>query len=321
MLSGLTSVALAGALAAATLSTSTVDLLAASDAPEGYELVDESAEMTYDEFSEASPYSVAHVDPASDAAATLRAGQDVWTAADAATLLRDVVVWHDEASADRYIDDVVAYAGGEDLTEVEPPFDGARAFAGRDDARDVSVRLVAWRHGMIGAAISHFHLGADPGADTIRATSVAFADGITATSGFTITVTPPDEEPEVVPDSTAPHTDPDARSGGGIPIGRVLLWLLIGGTAVWLFVRIRRRLREASEARAADVRRDRSVDEIIDAARARRELDDDGSAARPSDPTGNQANERSTDRSSDDIVAEARRRARRELDEATDADL
>lgn len=309
MLTGLASVVMAGVLATATLSTSTSDLLAASDAPEGFVLVDELTELTYDEFAETSPYSVARVDPDSDAADALRAGQDVWSAGDEATMLRDVVVWPDEVSADHYLDDVVAYARAEDLTEVESPFDGARAFSGRDEANDVSVRMVVWHHGLIGAAISHFHLGPDPGADTIRAASVAFADGITATSGFTITVTPPDEEPVVVPDSTAPETDSEARSGGGIPIGRVLLWLVIIGGGIWLLVTVRRKLSSAADAGAAEERRGRTVDEIIDEARDRHRDGGPGTPGRPSE------------RSTDDIVTEARRRARREVDEASGRDV
>lgn len=301
MLTGLTSAALAGILATAALSTSTTDLLAASEAPEGYELVANDVELTYDEIVESSPYSVTRVPAGSEAAEAVRAGQDVWSSDDDARMLREVVVWPDEASAERYLDDVVAHAGTDDLTEVESPFDGARAFAARDHADGVSVRMVVWRHGLIGAAISHFHPGPDPGADTIRAAAAAFADGITATSGFTITVTPPDEEPVVVPDSTAPETDETAADDGGIPIWRLLLWLVIIVVAIWLIVKIRRRISDASAERELEERRSRTADEIIDEAR-RRPRDDATSTGDP-------------ERSTDDVVAEARRRARREVDE------
>ncbi len=308
----LSTAAVVGVFTVATLTTATADLLAASEAPEGFRFTEEIVELDYDEFAVTSPYSVGHVEPGSVAATELRAGQDVWNAGSDATLLREVVVWPDEEVAEAYVDEVVSYAGEEDLTEVEPPFDGARAFAGRDDENDVSVRMVVWRHGLVGAAVSHFHYGDDPGADAIRAATIAFADGITATSGFVITLAPPEEEPTVVPDSTSPDTG-TTTSSGGIPITTVLLWLVIIGGGIWLFVKIRRKLR----GDASEQRRDRSADEIIDEARARgRESHSDTSDASDSGDTTD-----SSDRSTDDIVAEARRRARREVDEASDLDI
>lgn len=311
----LSSAAVAGLLAAAALSTATNELLAASDAPEGFEFTEELVGLVYDEFAGTSPYSVGHVEAGSAAADELRAGQDVWNAGEEATLLREVVVWPDEALAEQYIDEVVAYAAGEDLTEVEPPFDGARAFSGRDDSNNVSVRMVVWRHGMIGAAVSHFHFGDDPGAETIRAATAAFADGITATSGFVITLTPPDEEPTVVPDSTSPDTKPTG-SDGGIPIATVLLWLAVVVGGIWVFVKVRRKRRSAADDRG----RGRSTDEIIDEARAQRR-DGDTPGAEPSGDDGTDDDGPPSERSTDDIVAEARRRARREVDEASGLDV
>ena len=304
----LSSAAVVGVLAAATLSTATTDLLAASDAPEGFEFTEEIAEIGYDELAVTSPYSVGHVAVGSAAASELRAGQDIWQAGEDATLLREVVVWPDEELAEGYVDEVVRYAGEEELTEVEPPFDGARAFAGRDDVNNVSVRMVVWRHGMIGAAVSHFHYGEDPGAETIREATTAYADGITATSGFVITLTPPDEEPTVVPDSTSPDTATTSSSGGGIPLTTVLLWLAIIIGGIWLFAKIRRKLAGGSP----EPQGDRGPDETGAATTT-----DTTTGTTTLDATGDEPEDRSTD----DIVAEARRRARREVDEASDLDI
>jgi hypothetical protein len=51
---------------------------------------------------------------------------------------------------------------------------------------------------------------------------------------------------------------------------------VIAGAAVWLVVRVRRRMASASMAREVQDRRDRTADEIIDEARrrARRDVDD-----------------------------------------------
>ncbi len=285
-----------GVLVAGAVTVGTAELLAASEAPAGFVLTtDELTTLGFDEFADASPYSVGHVDPGSPEEDSLRAGLDAWNQDDD-VLLREVSVWSSGDVAAEFVDEIVQFAAEEGLTTTTPPFDGAQAFAGFDDEDGIAERIVVWRHGSIGATISHLRDGPDIGSSIAREASQAFADGIAATAGIPVTGSADDA-------ATGSSSDSGSGSGGGIPIGRVLLWVAIIGVAIFAFVKLRRKLRGGAER---GERRSREVDDIIAETRARTR-DERGDAAAP------------PERSTDDIIAEARRRARDEVEQASGA--
>jgi hypothetical protein len=277
--------------AAATIATP-AELLGAANAPAGFaSLGDEYVTQTFDEFAESSPYSVGHVEAGSADVEGFIAGQDVWTLGEDDSLLREVSMWPDPGIATGYIEEIVEYAVGLGMRATDPPFDGALEFTGVDPDTQVDTHIAVWQHGRIGIAVSHFHSGGETPTTLVNEAAQMLADAVTVSTGIDVG----DDDKQQTITTTA---DGAPVPNGGIPIGKVLFWLVVVIAGIWLVVTISRKLRPAQGQSATP----RSADEIIDEARSQARTD------RPD----------VVEQSTDDVIAEARRQARDEVDRESD---
>ena len=284
-------------VAAAAIATP-ADMLGAADAPAGFtSLGNEYVTQTFDEFAESSPYSVGHVEAGSPDTDGFIAGQDVWALGEDDSLLREVSVWPDPSIATGYIEQVVEYAVVLGMRATDPPFDGALGFTAVDPDTQVDTHVVVWQHGQVGVAVSHFHSGGETTTAIVDDAARLLAEAITVESGVGV-----GESTDQVTTATTPDGSP--TSGGGIPIGKVLLWLAIIVGAIWLFVKLRKKMRTIK----GDAGTPRSADDIIEEARSKARAERGPAPGRPA------ADEPSTD----DVIAEARRRARETVDRESD---
>ena len=262
----LTSVAVGTVAVAIAEAPAPAELLESAPPPSGFELAtDELRSQGFDEFSRSSPYSVGHVQIGSNEADGMLAGQDVWGFGADENLLREVVRWSSADVAELYQQEVAVYASGDALAEIEPPFEGAQAFSGSDPVAGAWVRIVVWTDGPYGAAVSHFASGGDPGGAVVDEAAEALAAELAAASEAI------DSRDAGDPDDAAT----EGSSGGGIPITTVLLFLVVVGGAIWLFLRVRKRMAAARSSAADDTSVPSRTDDIVDEARrkARQEVE------------------------------------------------
>ena len=255
-----------GVVSAVMSLASPAELLADADVPEPFELAsDELRTQDFVEFTAVSPYSVGHVQPGSDEADDMVAGVDVWGFGTDETILREVARWSSGDVAGSYRREVAAYAAGDALSEIDPPFEGARAFSGLDPVQGVWTRMVVWSDGPYGAAITHFAAERDPSDSTINAAAKALRDEISKAVG-TSSSPPTSEGGAGDGDESAGRSG----SGGGISLVTVLLVVVGIGAAIWLFLRLRRRRAAASGRASVDADSGQTdTDDIIERARAR----------------------------------------------------
>ena len=248
------------------------ELLSSASVPDGYELAGEPAtEIGFDEFAAESPYSVGHVESGDGITAAL----DVWALGETDILLREVSAWPDDEVATEFVNEIAAYAEELGLDEATAPFEGASAFSGPDDESGVWVRMVAWSDDRVGVLVNHFSADAEveSGSGDVDAAANALASQVAAA---TAAASPNDP---LADGGGGASTGDSPSSGGGIPITTVLLWIAIIGGGIWLFVKLRRKMKAArgapdksakSETAAdSDDDEERDVDDIIERARAR----------------------------------------------------
>ncbi len=325
------------AVLAGTGVTSPADLLL-PDVPNGFEFASEPpADLTFDEYRELSPVATAHVDPAGTEALAMRAAVDVWTLGEDQILLREVTRWTTDEAAREFVEQAVVVGAQNELDPVEAPFEGGLAFIGADQG--LWTRTLTWRQGPYAMTVSYFSV--EEGNDgIISRTARALADTVRAGTGY-----------EIAASGAQVDTTGASATGGGIPIGTVLIWLVLVGGAVWLFLTLKRRVastasgprgRSASAGstdRAPSETAGGDLDDIIERARSRSAST--GSTDRaPSETAGGDlddiierarsrsASTGSTDRAPsetaggdlDDIIERARARGRAEREvEANDA--
>ena len=264
----------AGILVGAATLPGAAELLSSSATPDGYELTsDPDVELDFTTFAEQSPYSVGHIDADSADAAATTASQDVWVFGESDVLLREVVIWPSDDLASGFVGEVSDFAADVGLEATRAPFNGASAFTGADPETGVWVRMVVWSDGRVGATVNHFAEGDDdPGSGDVDATSNSLAAQLASANA----ATSPNDPLADGGSSGSGGSGTSTSSGGGIPIVTVLFWLAIIGGAIWLFLKLRRKVQaakgaggepEGSEAAADD--EDRDVDDIIERARAR----------------------------------------------------
>jgi len=268
-------------LAAGSAAVAPSDLLVAEDVPAGFELADATpTDLTFDDYAELSPDSVAHVDPDSSGALSMRVGVDVWTSDDSDALLREVTRWATETDARAFVEQAVVIGVENGFDRRDPPFDGAVAFVWAEDG--LWTRMVSWQQGRY--AVSLTYLGIFEGSSaTIDEAATELRDRITAETGQAVT-------PSEVTESEVTESEAEAgASNGGIGIGTALLWIVVIGGVTWLIMRLRRRAAGGARESASNGDRDRDrpdgvnsdepadVDDLIERARARsraeREID------------------------------------------------
>lgn len=266
---GMRSVVVSMVFVGAAVLPGAAELLSSASVPDGYELVGgPAAEIGFDEFASESPYSVGHVESGDGITAAL----DVWALGETDVLLREMSEWPDAEVAAGFVDEIIAYADELGLAEATAPFEGASAFSGPDDESGVWVRMVVWSDDRVGVLVNHFSSDAatDPGSGDVDATANALASQVAAA---TAAASPNDP---LADGGGGASTGDSPSSGGGIPITTVLLWIAIIGGGIWLFVKLRRKMKAMSgtprsapptESTADD--EDRDVDDIIERARAR----------------------------------------------------
>jgi hypothetical protein len=257
---------------------------------DGWELIsrdpaDDPTDLTFDEYAEIEPDSVAHIDPESDEAAGFTATVEVWSRGDE-FLVTEIVRTPDNDAANSFVDQAAANSIESGLAAADPPFAGAWSYSGPDE--DSWTRVVSWAQGPYGVTLTHLSATESDSATIAGLTSQQITR-IADITGFT-----PGDEPAPGGPSTAGPTSSD-DGAGGIPIGKVVLWLAAIIGAIWVAVKLKRML---SETTAPQQPEPKSADDII--AEARR------SRVPPADrPTGDP----------DDIVERARREAQAEVDE------
>lgn len=265
------------ALVAATGATSPAELLS-PEVPDGFELADgAAADLTFEEYAPLAPEAIAHVDATSTEALAMRAAVDVWTSGEDDILLREITLWTSDEAARAFVEQSVVVGTQNELDVAGAPFEGGLAFFGADEG--LWTRTLTWRQGPYGITISHFAIeeGTD---DTIGGAAESLASNIEAETGHEIA------SAGVLPETTDTGTTATAATGGGIPIGTVLIWLVVIGGGVWLIVKIKQiiaaRAANAKPGVAGDAARDTGddtgdVDDLIERARARsraeREID------------------------------------------------
>lgn len=277
------------------------------DHVDGFALASEPAvDLTFDEYAELEPESVAHLDPDSDEAAGTVAAVEVWANDSGDELLVvELVQAVDEAGATSFVDQAAAVSIAAGLGAVDPPFDGAWSYAGETD--ETWTETVAWNQGPYAVTLTMLAID-ESDVDVIDDAAVRQVQIILDETGLEVSddAAVADEAPP--PPTDGSNADDDASSGGGIPIGKVLLWLAVVVGAIWLIVRLRRKLSGGPGHRTErDPSEPRSADEII--ADARRRAGTEVGAAERSDRS---------QRSTDDIIAAARARARGERPESTE---
>lgn len=298
MSSFLVKAVLAGTLAASAAVATPAELLTDTHFPDGYELVsDAPVDATFAEYAEIAADAVAHVaagsEPTDESFAAFDSGSD----GDGSFLIRELTIWPDADAAAAYATQAAVRATNLGLEPTDAPFASSSAFSGFTE--DGWARMVTWSVGRYGATISQLTPD-ETSADVIGDAANRLALQLAAASAVG-----PD-----APDATtgaSPGASPDS-AGGGISIGTILVVLVVAGVAIWLFVKVRRKMKGIATAR----RRSRSADEIIEEARAKTR------AERPSAPPAEPDVDRPQDRSMDDVIAEARRRARDEVDRESD---
>lgn len=254
----------------------------------GWELISRDAgdpptDLTFDEYAELEPDSVAHVDPESDEAAGTTATVEVWSRADE-FLVTEIVRTPDNDVANSFVDQAAANAIESGLAAADPPFAGAWSYSGPEE--DSWTRVVSWAQGPYAVTLTHLSTVESDSATIAGVTSDEISR-IAEITGFTT-----GDEPAPAESSNGGPTPADG-GGGGIPIGKALLWLGVIIGAIWIAVKLKRKLSKTSPQQPEP----KSADEII--AEARR------SGVPPVDHGGHDA---------DDIVERARREARAEVD-------
>lgn len=298
------------AVLAGTGVTSPAELLV-PDVPNGFEFASEPpTDLTFDEYGELSPEATAHVDAAGTEALAMRAAVDVWTLGEDQILLREVTRWTTDEAARAFVEQAVVVGARNELDPVEAPFAGGVAFIGAD--RGLWTRTLTWRQGPYAMTVSHFS-GEEGNDGIISRTARALADGVRAGTGF-----------EIAASGVQVDATEATATGSGIPIGTVLIWLVVVGGAIWLFLTLKRRVASrpsgprgqsessGSAGRTPSETADGDVDDIIERARARGRSESTDSTGRTPSKTA--------DGDLDDIIerARARGRAAREV-EAIDA--
>ena len=226
--------------------------LLADRAADGFEFVENGStgELTYDEFVDIAPEAVAHLDPTSTEASNLKAAIRLWASPDDEAIVTEIIESVSDDGAAAIVEQSASYAGETGLSAVDPPFEGAMAFAGDDDG--ARVNLVAWRHGTYAVWMTHI-AGEDADPSVIEQAADFQAEALRGRLGVDVT-------------RASPASD-TASSGGGIPIVTVLFWLVVIGAGIWLFMKFRKRLR--GQAAAPDRDEPSDTDDIIERARAR----------------------------------------------------
>ena len=256
-----------GALATASGVTSPAGLLS-PDVPAGFELADgAAADLTFEEYAPLSPDAIAHVDAVSSEARAMRAAVDVWTSGEDDILLREITLWTTDEAARAFVEQAVVVGTEHELEVAGAPFEGGVAFSGADSG--LWTRTLTWRQGPYGVTVSHFAIeqGTD---DTIGEAAESLAGHIETETGHAVTTAGAVE-------ATTTVAGASTSTGGGIPIGTVLIWLVIIVGGIWLLVKVKNMIagrsgdRTASESEtAADAAGDRDdVDDLIEKARAR----------------------------------------------------
>lgn len=244
------------------------------------------ADLSFAEYAELEPGSVAHLDPESDDVDGIVATVDVWSRADEEFLVTEIVRSPDEHLATSFVDQAAARAIASGLAAADPPFAGAWAYSGAVDGS--WTRVVSWSQGSYAITLTHLTLDeSDPA--VIGALASTQAARVADVTGDPAGDAPLPEDPSPTP------------SGGGIPIGTVLIWVAGLAVAAWVVVRIVRYLGRSRRSS----REPRDVDDIIaEARRARRPARErDGDADSDADHDVHDL---------DDIIARARRDARSE---------
>jgi hypothetical protein len=255
------------------------------DEVEGLSVLDEQLVLDFEGYRTWAPQLVDHLDPVGEAAAGMQGAYRIWGGDGIDGVIVNLTLWPTADDAARYVDQAARDAASLGLAAEGSPFEGVLRFDGTD-ADGASLTYLTWRDEQYGVAM--VAVGADLGDIIVEAARDQQALLDVATGGeVTSTDTPP-------PDEGARNRMIGIFAFFGLVAFAVALF--------WLSMKMRRRGasdERSSDERSAAERTDRSVDEIIAGARLDR------------------GDRMPAQGSTDDIVAEARRQAREDVEAAS----
>jgi MYXO-CTERM domain-containing protein len=205
------------------------------DGVPGYELTSgPTVDLTYADYAELQPDSVAHLDPESEAATGMIGAVEEWTAGDRSIVI-EVIRAIDDKSATTFVDQTAANAIAVGLGATDPPFGGAWSYSG---GLDDWTNVVSWSQGPYAVTltlVSRVETDRAP----IDAAAVRQAEAILDATGATVS-----DEAAVDDEAPPPPTEatiPSDTDGEDFPTGVVVVVLVLAALAVAGVVAGRRR--------------------------------------------------------------------------------
>jgi hypothetical protein len=204
----------------------------------GFELTSAPAvDLTYEEYVEREPDSVAHLDPESDAAAGMLAAIEVWTGRTADdVIVVELIRAIDEQTATTFVDQAAANSIAVGLAATDPPFGGAWSYSGA--VEDGWTNIVAWNQGPYAVMLTQ-RTAVETDRETIDPAAIRQVEIILGTTGAEVS-----DAAAVADDAPTAPTEappPEETTTGGFPVGTFVLVLAVVGVAAGVLLQQRRK--------------------------------------------------------------------------------
>jgi hypothetical protein len=204
----------------------------------GFELTSRPvSDLTYEEYAELEPDSVAHLDPESEEAVGMLAAIEVWTGrAPDDVIVVELIRAIDDEAATTFVDQAAANSIAVGLAATDPPFGGAWSYSGAAD--DGWTNIVAWNQGPYAVMLTQV-TPVETDRATIDPAAVRQVEIILDATGAEVS-----EDAAVADDAPTPPTDasaPEETETGGFPVGTVVLVLAVVAVAAGVLLQQRRK--------------------------------------------------------------------------------
>jgi MYXO-CTERM domain-containing protein len=212
------------------------------DSVPGFELTSGPAvDLTYAEFAEQEPDSVAHLTPDSDEANGMLGVIEVWIDSIAEeSMVIELVRAIDDESATTFVDQAAANAIAVGLAATDPPFGGAWSYSG--GIEDSWTNVVSWNQGPYAVILTQLSL-VEIDRSAIDAAAVRQAEVILDATGAAVSdaaAVAGDAPPAPTEPTTAPATGDDENEADDLPVG-VIVVALAALVSLGLLIARRRR--------------------------------------------------------------------------------
>ena len=194
------------------------------------------SDLTYEEYAQLEPDSVAHLDPESDEAVGMLAAIEVWTGRSPDdVIVVELIRAIDDKAATTFVDQAAANSIALGLAATDPPFGGAWSYSGAVD--DGWTNLVAWNQGPYAVMLTQL-TPVEADRATIDPAAVRQVEIILDETGAEVS-----EDAAVADDAPTPPTDapaPDEADSGSFPVGTVVLLVAVVAVAAGVLLQQRR---------------------------------------------------------------------------------